>query len=73
MHSVQELMQPIEAHESSFICHEMPPVITPVFKATPNLMISYLCQSYKLACSKCYVPKEILPTKARHDQKIALS
>ncbi len=36
------LMQPIDVHESSKICHEMPTVITSIFKSTPNRKIPYL-------------------------------
>ncbi len=55
MHCIQELMQSNEAHESSGICHEMPPIITHIFKSTPNLKTPHLCQSY--ACSKHRMPK----------------
>ncbi len=36
-HQFQELMQPIKAHESSVICHEMPPVIIPILKPPQKL------------------------------------
>ncbi len=66
-------MQPIKAYESSGICHEMPPVITPIFKSTPNLKTPPLCQSCQLACSKCHVPKVNQPTKAQQDLEGVLS
>ncbi len=37
MYCIQELMQSIEAHDSSRTCHEMPPVVAPIFKSTINL------------------------------------
>ncbi len=48
MYQIQELMRPVKAHESSGVCHEMPPVITPIFKSTPNLKIPPLCQSCQM-------------------------
>ncbi len=51
----------------------MPPVITPIFKSTPNLKTPPLCQSCQLACSKRRVPKVNQPMKAHQDQEGALS
>ncbi len=67
MYRIQELMRPIKAHESSGVCHEMPPVINPIFKSTPNLKTPPLCQSCQLACSKRRVPKVNQPMKACQD------
>ncbi len=66
-------MQPIKAHESLGICHEMPPVITPILKSIPNLKITPLCQSSRLGRSKCCVPQGNQPTKDQQDQEGALS
>ncbi len=57
-------MWPIEEHESSGVCHEMPPDITPIFKYIPNLKTPALCQSCQLACSKHLVPQVKQLTKA---------
>ncbi len=67
MYRIQELMHPIKAHESSGVCHEMPPVITPIFKSTPNLKTPPLCQSCQLARSKCCVPTVNQPMNAPQD------
>ncbi len=48
MYQIQELICSIKAHESSGVCHEMPSVITPIFKSTPNLKTPHLCQSCQL-------------------------
>ena len=73
MYRIQELMRPIKAHESSGVCHEMPPVINPIFKSTPNLKTPPLCQSCQLARSKRRVPKVNQPMKACQDREGALS
>ncbi len=73
MYHIQEIMQPIKAHESSGVHHEMPPVITPIFKSTPNLKTPPLCQYCQLMSSKCHVPKVNQPTKAQQDQEGAQS
>ncbi len=52
MCQIQEVMQPIKAYESSGVCHEMPHVITPIFKSTANLKTPPLCQSCQLSGSK---------------------
>ncbi len=64
MYHIQELMKSIEVHESSGICDEMPPIITPIFKSTTNLNKHSLRQSCQLALSKCHVPKVNQLTKA---------
>ncbi len=51
----------------------MPPVITPIFKSTPNLKTPPLCQSCQLAHSKRHVPKVHQPMKARQDREGAFS
>ncbi len=55
MYCIQELMQSIQAHESSGIYHEINPVV-PIFKSAPNLKIHPPCQSCQLAhsCQKVY-------------------
>ncbi len=68
MYQIQELMQPIKAHESSFVCHDMSCLITSIFKSTSNLKSPPICQSCQLACSKHKVPKVNQPTKAKQDQ-----
>ncbi len=68
MYHIQKLMQPIKAHESSGVCDEMPPVLTPIFKSTPNLKTSLLCQSCQLAHSKPHMPKVMQLTKAQQEQ-----
>ncbi len=57
MHCIQELMQHYEAYESSGVFHKIPPFITPIIKSTPNLKAPPFCQTFQLACSKCFVPK----------------
>ncbi len=54
MYFIQELkfLQPIEAHESSGICCEMPLVITPDLKSTTNPKTTPFCLSWQLACTK---------------------
>ncbi len=61
---IQELMHPIKAHEFFGVCHEMPPVITPIFKSTPSLKKPLLCHYCQLTCSKHQVPKVNQQTKA---------
>ncbi len=73
MYHIHKVMQPIKAHECSGICHEMPPVINPIFKSTPNLKTPPHFQSYQLACSKRHVVKVNQPTKSQQDQQGALS
>ncbi len=73
MYRIQELRQPVKSHESSGICHEMPSVITPIFKSTQNLKTPPLCQSCQLVCSIYHVPKFNQPIKACQDQEGALS
>ncbi len=73
MYQIQELMQPIKAPEYLGICHEMPNVIIPIFKSTPDLKTPPRCQSCQLACSKCQVPKVNQQDKACQDCKGALS
>ncbi len=57
MYQIQKLMKPIDVHESSDVCLKINPIITPIFRSTPNLKTSPLCQSCWLACSKCHLPK----------------
>ncbi len=66
-------MQPIKAHESSGVCHEISHVITPVFKSTPNINTPTLCQSCQKACSKRQAPKVNQPMKAWQDEEGVLS
>ncbi len=73
MYCIQEHMWPIEAEESSGVFHDMPFVIIPVFKSTPNLKTPPPCQSFQIAHSKQYAPQIKQTTKAFHDQKGALS
>ncbi len=73
MYRIQELMHPIKAHEFFGVCHEMPPVITPIFKFILNLKIPPLCHSRQLACSKHCMPKVNQPMKTQQDQEVALS
>ncbi len=72
IYCIQELMQLIEAHESCCVCHWMPPIITPIFKSSPNLKPPP-CQSYQLAHSKCCVPKVSQVTSMKLDKKGAFS
>ena len=65
-------MQPIKVHETLGVCHEMPPVMISIFKSTPNLKTTPLCQSCQLACSKRQVPKVNQPMKTCQDQEGAL-
>ncbi len=50
MYWIQELMQLVAADEISGICHEMPLVIIPILKSTPNFKTPPLCQSCQLDC-----------------------
>ncbi len=71
MYCFQELMKSIEAHESSGICHKMPPIITHIFKSTLNLKSPPLCPSCQLACLKHHSTNQ--PTKAQLDWDGAFS
>ncbi len=67
-------MKSFEAHEFSCVCHEIPPIITPIFKSTPNVIKTFpLCQSCLLAFSKQCMPKFNKPTKAWQDGEGTLS
>ncbi len=68
MYLIQELMQPAEAHESSDVYHEIPPVITPILMSTPNLKAPPFCKSCQLACSKWHAPKVKQPAISHEDQ-----
>ncbi len=57
MYHIQDLIQPIIAHESSGICQEMHPVVPPIVNSTPNRKTSSLCQSCQLVHSKFQAPK----------------
>ncbi len=73
MYCIKELMWPIEVLESSGVWHQMPPVINPIFKSTPNLETPPLCQICQLACSMHCMPKVNQLTVAKLDQQGALS
>ncbi len=64
-------MGPIEACEFSGVCHEMLPVITPIFKSTPNLRTTPLFQSSQL--SNCGMHKIKQPTKTQQESIVTLS
>ncbi len=73
IYCIQELIQPIEAHESSGVCHEMPLVISPILKSTPNLKTVPLYQSCQWVCSNCHKPTDNQPTQAQQEQTGVLS
>ncbi len=73
MYHIKELMQPIDTHESSGICHEMSPLITPIFKSTLNFKTPPLCHSCQFTLPKCLISKFDQPTNAKLDQQGALS
>ncbi len=73
MYCIQELMLPIKAYESSGVCHEIPHVIFPIFKSTPNPKTPPLCQPWQFAFSKQCMHQVNQIAKVKLDQRGALS